>query len=281
MWETLDETSRQLLFPGLAQIPRETVTALETNPRFVEAFMVGLNHELGAQLLFAEYPTDQRGTGFRQFWDTRGRVPAPATEEAGYDIDPISGWHKDKDLGGNARGGGDGSIVLVMRGELLRRYPDITVYAVPATTMDRPRAIDTDLAHERYPLFTGRLGDVAFFGFDLTADEARGSEANAVPGFYFVLQQHPTAPHFGLLAAATDGSEAGQQPAEWDEVSWGNLTPAGSDTPPLFAPPVVPWFAGFTWAPGPAWGADAASMAALCLQHPVRVAIHAEDLLLS
>ena len=82
MWETLDETSRELLFPGLARIPRETVTVLETNPRFVEAFLVGANHELGAQLLFAGYPTDQRGTGFRQFWDVRGRVPrrpAPMT----------------------------------------------------------------------------------------------------------------------------------------------------------------------------------------------------------
>jgi hypothetical protein len=48
MWETLPETSRELLFPGMARIPSETATALETNPRFVEAFFVGLNHEMGA-----------------------------------------------------------------------------------------------------------------------------------------------------------------------------------------------------------------------------------------
>ena len=32
--------------------------------------MVGLNHEMARELLWREYPTDQRGSYFRQFWDT-------------------------------------------------------------------------------------------------------------------------------------------------------------------------------------------------------------------
>ena len=35
--------------------------------------MVGLNHEFARELLWREYPTDQRGSTFRQFWD-RARV---------------------------------------------------------------------------------------------------------------------------------------------------------------------------------------------------------------
>ena len=31
--------------------------------------MVGLNHEFARELLWREYPTDQRGSYFRQFWD--------------------------------------------------------------------------------------------------------------------------------------------------------------------------------------------------------------------
>ena len=31
--------------------------------------MVGLNHEMARELLWREYPTDQRGSYFRQFWD--------------------------------------------------------------------------------------------------------------------------------------------------------------------------------------------------------------------
>ena len=31
--------------------------------------MVGLNHEFARELLWREFPTDQRGSYFRQFWD--------------------------------------------------------------------------------------------------------------------------------------------------------------------------------------------------------------------
>ena len=57
-------------FPGLEQVPANTVTLLETNPEFVESFLVGLNAEMSSELLWRNYPTDQRGTFFRQFWDT-------------------------------------------------------------------------------------------------------------------------------------------------------------------------------------------------------------------
>ena len=36
--------------------------------------MVGLNHEFARELLWREYPTDQRGSYFRQFWDV-ARLP--------------------------------------------------------------------------------------------------------------------------------------------------------------------------------------------------------------
>ena len=41
---------------------------METNQRFIEAYMVGLNYEFARKLLWREYPTDQRGSYFRQFW---------------------------------------------------------------------------------------------------------------------------------------------------------------------------------------------------------------------
>ena len=53
-----------------------------TNPPFIEAYMVGLNHEFARELLWREYPTDQRGPPFRQFWEPCERTgrPEPATE---------------------------------------------------------------------------------------------------------------------------------------------------------------------------------------------------------
>src|SRR4029077_17225102 len=70
MYEAIRDLSQEFLFPGLEQVPANTVTLLETNPKFVESFLVGLNAEMSRELLWRNYPTDQRGTYFRQFWDT-------------------------------------------------------------------------------------------------------------------------------------------------------------------------------------------------------------------
>ena len=71
MYEALRDLSQQLLLPGLETVEPNSVIGLETNPRFVEAYMVGLNHEMSRELLWRGFPTDQRGTYFDRFWDTR------------------------------------------------------------------------------------------------------------------------------------------------------------------------------------------------------------------
>ena len=40
--------------------------------------MAGLNHEMSRELLWNNYPSDQRGSYFRQFWDVRCYVPTPS-----------------------------------------------------------------------------------------------------------------------------------------------------------------------------------------------------------
>src|SRR5262249_27634791 len=112
MYEVLRDLSQELLLPGIEHVPPNTITLLETNAKFVESFMVGLNMEMGRELLWRGFPTDQRGTYFRQFWD--GAQP---------DIEPIYQWD-DKALGSNLLGPGpDENVVLLIRGELLSRYP--------------------------------------------------------------------------------------------------------------------------------------------------------------
>ena len=67
------------------------------NPKFIESYMVGLNHEMGRELLWREYPTDQRGSYLRQFWDVSGIISPSspdgtltATEKAQFkDITPL------------------------------------------------------------------------------------------------------------------------------------------------------------------------------------------------
>jgi hypothetical protein len=197
MYEALRDLSQDLLLPGLDAVPDNTVGVLRPNPRFIEAYMVGLNHEFARELLWRDYPTDQRGTYFRQFWDTRGRTP-PAT---GPDIPAIHAWSATSPLGQNLPPGNAGQLVLLIRGELLRRYPNAVVYAVRAQLA--PGQTKPALSsQERYPLFRGSLEpDVMFFGFNLTPAAARGTNTPTDPGWFFVIQQPPTEPRFGVDAS--------------------------------------------------------------------------------
>lgn len=70
MYHFLRALSQEYILPGLDNVPQNSVGLLQTNRRFIEAFMVGLNHEMASELRWREFPTDLRGSYFRSFWDT-------------------------------------------------------------------------------------------------------------------------------------------------------------------------------------------------------------------
>lgn len=294
MYEPLAELSQDWILPGLDAVPANTVSLLLTNQRVIEAYMVGLNHEMSRELLWHEYPTDLRGTYFRQFWDVSGYVAPPGTTldpETLKDIRPIHAWPKSAALGANTSRrpppGGE-HLVLLMRGELLRRYPNATVYAVRATRAGSDLRELTD--EERHPVFSGVLKpDVAFYGFELSLEEARGVDHVDGPhGWFFVLQEQPAEPRFGLDANGTAGAPV----AKWNELSWKSLVPSDealadlghidltATLPDVAAaeatPPHAVWHAQAT---GTQRGSRASDLAFITLQRPVRVAWHASDML--
>jgi hypothetical protein len=294
MYEPLAELSQDWILPGLDAVPANTVALLLTNQRVIEAYMVGLNHEMSRELLWHEYPTDLRGTYFRQFWDVSGYVPGPGERldpETLRDVRPIHAWPKDAALGSNTSRrpppGGE-HLVLLVRGELLRRYPNATVYAARAKRgTDGRRTPDEE---ERHPVFSGRLHpDVAFFGFELSVEEARGVDApNGPHGWFFVVQEQPSEPRFGLDAEGATGAPV----SEWNELSWPGLVARDEDLAGLgyidlaaalpdttaaeAAPPHAVWHADAR--PG-GRGARASDLAFITLQRPMRVAWHASDML--
>lgn len=257
-WELVRDHAPDLLLPGLHRVLQDTATLAETNPRFVEAVLVGLNHEIARELLWREYPTDQRGSPFRKFWAPDGSDDVPA----------VHTWRTD-DLGGHSASG-DTHLVLLVRGRLLSRYPGTVIYAAP----DRSGRPNLEEDAVLLPAFGGRLDpDVAFCGFALDLDEARGT-----PGWWFVLEQQPTEPRFGLDVAVRFGAAAGPV-NEWNDLSWGHLLPDADALAELthlrtdLQPPSPP--------AGPRWGRTAAAMAGILVQQPVRVAMRAADLLAS
>jgi len=197
MYEPLRELSEEWILPGLSAFETNTISLAVVNQPFLEAYMLGLSHELTRSLLFRGYPTDQRGTYFRQFWDNRGYF-GPRTREQLRDIRAIDSWPLANAAGKNSS---SPPLVLLLRGDLLRQYPTAIVYATRATTINNRRE-PLAPADERHPVFRGRIGgDIAFFGFDLTAAEARGGSGD--DGWFFALQEQPNEPRFGVDAPQT------------------------------------------------------------------------------
>ena len=262
MYEALRDLSQEWLFLGLEQVLPNTVALLETNPAFVEAFLVGLNAEMSRELLWRNYPTDQRGTYFRQFWDTSG---GNAQHD---DIQPIHLWGNTSHLGSNAHAGA--RLVLLLRGELLRRYPNAVVYAVQAVLQGGKLTLSTASQAERHPLFRGTLKpDVTFLGFDLTKEQAL-----ADLGYFFVIQQQPTEPRFGLDEA--DFVNPLPPLTTWNNLSWRHL----ADTPEALQ--ALSHASIRTMLPDidkAKWRKNAAHQAYITMQRPVRIAIHARDML--
>ena len=97
MYQPLEDSSVERLLPNINKIALNSITLMETNQRFIEAYMVGLNHEFARKLLWREYPTDQRGSYFRQFWSVGDTIDSEglsedALKEKLYDIPEIHRW---------------------------------------------------------------------------------------------------------------------------------------------------------------------------------------------
>ena len=242
MYEPLKEKSQDLLLPGLEKVEPEKVVGLRTNRAFVEAYMTGLSFEMGRELLWRGFPTDQQGTYFQHFWGTDAGVGAPI------DVDDLR-----KNLGRELGTAPDGSpadqFVLLLRSSLLRRYPNAIIYLTPALTGAATTPPPTDV----FPIFNGSMEpDVTFVGFPITPTAAVGSAGH--PGYFVVIQEHPTEPRFGLdvAVAATLTNKS--------HVPIGTQPPAGM---PL---------------KGRSWGKNSAHMAEITRRLPVRITIHASQL---
>ncbi len=226
MYGPLRDVSPSNLLPGADQVPHDSISIVVQNHSFIESYMVGLNHEMTRQLIWEGYPTfDQRGTYFRQFWDVSAYVPQPgdptdanALQELLKDIPPVPLWNQELGKNLNRQGVPANNVVLLVRGELFRRYPNAIVYAVKAKrTADGTRVHDD--SDQRYPIFRGTLPtDMTFLGFNLSIDDAHGGTGTAPDGFFFVFQQPPSEPRFGLEPTRSPGPTT-----SWADLSWENF----------------------------------------------------------
>ncbi|QHV95035.1 hypothetical protein [Spirosoma endbachense] len=308
MYEPLVAINKEFFVPNLNLILPNTLSLMVTNQPFIEAYMVGLNHEFMRELLWREYPTDQRGTPFRQFWKPIGdtqtaALPPKVQAEKQKDIPPINEWLFNApekihlgDHNHRLTEVEDGLLVLVIRGDLLKRYPNTVIYAQQAQwgtepdSLNRLVLVDTtgqavaDGVHIKNPIYKAQIDpDLHFIGFDLSIPQAKGDvkEETAAEkqrlgnnnlGWFFVIQQVPGEPRFGL----DDEAATNPGPQKWDNLSWNTLgnTQEVIDMGKPFVQPLT--------GQNPDavdWNTQSADLAYILFQKPVMVAVHAREML--
>ncbi len=305
MYEKLRDISSELFLPNLQLIPPNTISLLETNPPFIESYMAGLNHEFGKELLWREYPTDQRGSYFRQFWDVKGivaddpNVTPEQLAERYKDITPMDQWPGVSALGShrNPQRPPGKQLVLLVRGELLKKYPNTVVYAqkahifknrngVPDNTRE-PVILEVQTEAEmkneiRFPLFHATIEpDIRFFGFDMTITDAKGADDPKTEsddwGWYFLIQQAPGEPRFGM-DIEFDPDDDPTTPITWDDLSWVSFD-ANAAFVSASTPPASEFLNQLSPALRSQWGTHSADMAGILYQQPVMIAVHAKEML--
>ena len=152
-YQALAAISHDWLLPGIDTLPPARRRWSNRIAPSSAAFLVGMNHELARELLWREYPTDQRGTYSRQFW-ARRNTGNPADQ---YDLKHL--LHASPQLTleqlGEKPGDVASPLVLVVKGDLVHRYPGMLVTAAKTKKSGSIRALDP--ATEIQPDFMARL----------------------------------------------------------------------------------------------------------------------------
>jgi hypothetical protein len=196
----LETLAPDVFLPGVGVLPNDFIMAVKTNPRFVEALMVGANHEMGREMLWRGLPTDQRGTPFQHFWQRLDRKT---------DIDYIHQWSP---LPLGSQPGSTAMTVLLFRGRLLERFPNLWIYAYPLKPQEKRPGESTGemvAGDVVMPVLRGRLPpDITYVGFPI--------DPGVMETYFFIVEEHMTEPRFGFDERVGNG----QNSTSWQDVDW-------------------------------------------------------------
>ena len=147
MYEPLRDISSRLLVPNLGLIPPNTISLMVRTSRSSRRTWSALNHEFARELLWREYPTDQRRSTLPPVLgrlELRRQARASAGTAGRGELRDITrstsgrrtsklGEHNNRAIRSGSRGRRhdpeERSVVLVIRGDLLKRYPNTIIYA--------------------------------------------------------------------------------------------------------------------------------------------------------
>lgn len=186
-WQLVNKHAKEWLLPGAGTVPKDSILTLRTYPRFVDAFLMGINTQFLAEMRWRNLPVSKAVTPLRMFWAYIDYTSGKRTA----DIQPFSEWvkHPAADLGDPSHqnvepGGTREDLVFLFRTDLFRRYPGTLVYLVkprPSDNIDELLKQTPVLEHTAAgrpnrqffgPVYGGTLApDLVFFAFDIAPGE--------------------------------------------------------------------------------------------------------------
>jgi hypothetical protein len=258
----------ELAVPGIGAFGLNRVRLLEANERFVGAFLVGADHEWSREALWAEFPASLGTTAFASFWESL----EPGARDLDADIDA---WDVADDLDDHVGKAGTSTVVLV-RGDLIRRYPSVG-FSLLSPLDGTPPVLDDGTIpadHLVPPSFRTLLdANTVIVGFPEDPAVVLGE------GWYVCLEEPFTQPRAGLDEPDEDAVYGKAPTSTWDELSWANVVRrAGYDDLTHIDFAVATWLDGHQLE-GRTWGRNSAHMAGITFQKPFRFIIAAGDLI--
>lgn len=207
LYRALAAVDKEAFMPGIGNLPQDLIMLVQVNQKFIDSFMVGANVEMNRELLWRGFPTDLRGTPFQRFWGRFTVDPATRQLVSADDMEPIHSWGV-QPLGerSDANQTSTNRVALLVRGQLLRRYPNSAVYAWARDGQRLRKNADGSPTERRDPVFAGFIEpDITFYGFDIPKQEAGQ--------WCFVLEQQMTEVRFGFdVEESPPGQPAGPGP---------------------------------------------------------------------
>lgn len=212
-WDLLRTYEKEWLLPGARSLEKDSISALQTNPAFIDAYMVGINTRFMSEMRWRDLAVERTCTPLRMFW---GQVDY-TTQKRRADIEPLLEWSKDldDDIGAlshqtikpdDPTNDTGSRLVIAFRTSLFRRYPSTLVYlvrppaglteiqlddllkATPKLDMPDGEADSEAWRQSRQyfgPIFAGAITpELTFFAFDVTPD--------TLEQFWLVLDEPPS-----------------------------------------------------------------------------------------
>lgn len=188
----LNSISDKFIIPSAKEIPNNSVTMFENNAAFVEAYLCGMNTEMGRELLWREYPTDQRGSYFKKFWDSETDLESIRNDDF-FDVKSLHTW-KGK-LGGNHCAGKDHLLMFAIRSDLVKLYPNTEIYLHKAKASIKDGVVSFDFASKNEnnvilkPVSEAYMNDIFIVGFKISLSEALGTPNGPNQGYLLTFKQ--------------------------------------------------------------------------------------------